>query len=234
LIELCTPLDKVLAVIVTLPAVQVPVPTDVTLSYSVTVEPVTHDMVNAGVALLVILSVLLDPVSEAVSISGIPVVLGAVVFIVIDRLLEADPTFPAVSVSFALMLAWVAADNVDAVMVTVLPAQVPVPILVTLSYNVTVLPVVHTTVNDGVVLFVILSVLLAPVSEADVISGVPVPVGAVVLIVIDSDDEYTDVFPAASVCFARIVVCVPLPNTADVIVTVDPAHVPVPIEVTLL
>lgn len=40
-------------------------------------------------------------------------------------------------------------------------------------------------------------------------------------------------FPARSVCLALIVECVPSPRTAEVMVTVLPAHVPVPIEVTL-
>lgn len=58
---------------------------------------------------------------------------GRVVSIVILRLPEAEETFPTVSVCLALIDACVQAERVDAVMLTVLPAQVPVPIEATLS-----------------------------------------------------------------------------------------------------
>jgi hypothetical protein len=64
--------------------------------------------------------------------------------------------------------------------------------------------VTQETVNDGVVLLVLLSVLDVPVSVPAVMSGVPVAAGAMVSIVIVSAEEFTDTFPAVSVCLALI------------------------------
>ena len=87
-------------------------------------------------------------------------------------------------------------------------------------------------VNCGVVLLVISSVLLLPVSVAAVMSGVPGAASAVVSIVTDKLDDATLWLPAGSVCRA-LMLCAPVPRVAAVSVTVLPAHVPaVPVAVT--
>ena len=72
-----------------------------------------------------------------------------------------------------MILAWVPSERAEAVIVTVPPAQVPVPIEVTLSYRVTTEPVTQETVNVGVVSEVLLSVEELPESVPAVMSGVP-------------------------------------------------------------
>ena len=81
---------------------------------------------------------------------------------------------------------------------------------------------------------VILSVEEVPVSDPAVISGaVTGAVGAVVSIVIERFEEATELFPAASVCLAFMVACVPTDNVEAVMVTVEEAQTPVPTDVTL-
>src|SRR6266404_8251437 len=69
---LCTPPERVEAVIVMVEEAQTPDPTEVTLSNKVTVEFVTHEIVKSGVVLEVILSDEVAPESVAAVISGVP------------------------------------------------------------------------------------------------------------------------------------------------------------------
>ena len=88
------------------PPVAVVVPLEVTPSKSSTVLPDSAVPVKVNrVVFWVMLSVDDDPVSSAASRSGVEGVVGAVASIVIERLLDADDTFPAASVCVALMLA---------------------------------------------------------------------------------------------------------------------------------
>ncbi len=112
---------------------QVPVPIDVVLSYNVTVRPVSQEIMKVGVVSLVILSVVEEPLSVPVVMSGVPVAPGFVTSMVIERLLDAAELLPARSVCLAFMVACVPSVNAEEVIVIVLDAQVPVPIDVTLS-----------------------------------------------------------------------------------------------------
>jgi hypothetical protein len=85
-------------------AAAVPLPTCVFPSKIVTVLPASAVPVNVGVVLLVILSVLDDPLSLAAVRSGVEGAAGAVVSIVMVNALEATETFPAASVALAVIL----------------------------------------------------------------------------------------------------------------------------------
>ena len=63
-----------------------------------TVEPVTQDMVKAGVVSFVMLSVLDEPESVAAVRSGVPGAASAALSIVIEKFADAAEAFPAVSV----------------------------------------------------------------------------------------------------------------------------------------
>ncbi len=129
----------------------------------------------------------------------------AVVSMVIKRFPEAAETLPAASVCLAFIVAWAPEESVDEVIVTVPPAQVPVPTEVTLSKSVTTDPVTQEMVKSGVVSLVILSVEEVPESVAAVMSGVPGAASAVVSIVIERLPEAAEMLPAGSVCLAFIV-----------------------------
>ncbi len=199
----CTPPPRVEVVIVYTPPEQTPEPTAVAPSYIVTVSPLVQLPVNVGVVSLVLLSVEDDPVSDAAIRSGADVgALGEVVSIVIERLPEAADVLPAGSVCFAFMVVCAPSESADAVMVTGEDAHTALPTGVVLSYNVTVAPTSQVMVKLGVVSEVILSVDDEPVSEAVIKSGVPGAAGVLVSIVTDKLADATEMFPAASVCFA--------------------------------
>ena len=87
---------------VTVEEAQVSLPTEVTLSYKVTVSPETQEIVKSGVVSLVILSVLEDPESVPVVISGVPGAASAVVSMIIvfwPAIDDAPPTVGRVSVA---------------------------------------------------------------------------------------------------------------------------------------
>ncbi len=130
---------------------------------------------------------------------------GTVVSMVMDRFEDTVETLPAESVCFAFMVVCAPSDNVEAAIVTVDEAQVPEPTEVTLSYNVTVLPVTQEIVNDGVTFEVMLSVADVPLSVPAVMSGVPGAESAVASMVIDRFDEAVETLPAGSVCLAFMV-----------------------------
>ena len=69
-------------------------------------------------------------------------------------------------------------------------------------------PFVQLPLNVGFVLFVMLSVLLEPVSVAAVMSGAARAAGAVVSIVMERLELWSEVLPAASVCTA-VTLCAP-------------------------
>jgi hypothetical protein len=89
-------------------------------------------------------------------------------------------------------------------------------------------PSTQETVKAGVLLFVVLSVFDDPVSVPAVMSGVPVAAGAVESMVTEREDELTDAFPAASLCFAVIRYTPSVLRVEEVTSTVDDAQVPVP------
>src|SRR3989344_5385380 len=107
---------------------------------------------------------------------------GAVVSMVTERLLEAEETLPAASVCLAFIVARLASERAEEVMVTVLEEQAPEPTEVMLSYKVTVAPLSQEMAKSGVVSEVMLSVEEEPLSVPAVISGVPGAEGAVVSI----------------------------------------------------
>lgn len=194
----CVPLVNVVAVIVTVEATHVPEPFDVALSYKVTIAPVSQEIVKSGVLSDVLLSVLEEPRSVAEVISGIPGADGVAVSITIERFPDATEIFPAISVCFAFIVAWVPSVKVVEVMVTVDAEQVPEPFDVTLSYRVTVDPVSQEMVKSGVLSDVLLSVD-TPESVAEVMSGVPGAAGVEVSILIERFPDATE--PS---CFALI------------------------------
>ncbi len=77
---------------------QVPVLSVIASTLKVTVDPFAQETIKSGVVSLVILSVFDVPLSVAVAMSGVPVALGAVVSMVIERFEEMIDTFPALSV----------------------------------------------------------------------------------------------------------------------------------------
>ena len=79
------------------------VPTTVPPFFKLTVLPTTQVISKVGVLSEVILSVLDEPVSEAVCKSGVPVATGAVVSIVTDRAKLLLLIFPAASVCLAMI-----------------------------------------------------------------------------------------------------------------------------------
>ena len=83
---------------------QVPVPSVVEDSLSVTVLPVRQETVKVGVLSDVLLSVEEEPVSEASVRFGVPGASEGVVVIVIERPEEAEETLPAGSVWVAVTL----------------------------------------------------------------------------------------------------------------------------------
>jgi hypothetical protein len=193
--------DSVEAVIVTVPPAQSPVPmTPSTDEESVTVDPVTHESVKSGVVSLVALSVEEVPVSVPAVISGVPVAASAVVSIVTERPVDTGEIFPPTSVCLPVIVA-VHSDNVEAVIVTVPPAQSPVPMTPsTDEESVTVDPVTQPKVKSGVVLAVLLSESEGPVSVPAVISGASVAASAVVsTIKTRTGAESALTFPAGSV-----------------------------------
>ena len=154
------------------PAAATPVPTTVVPSYRVTVLLASAVPVKTGVVMLVMLSVLDLPVSDAAVISGADGATGAIVSIVTDRADDTTLTLPATSVAVAEML-WTPFAKDDVVtMVHVPPVTTPEPIAVAPSNRVTVLPASAVPVNVGVTTLVMLSVLDAPLSEAASRSGV--------------------------------------------------------------
>lgn len=107
--------------------------------------------------------------------------LGATASTVVVKPAEALLTFPAASVTLAVMV-WLPLLKADDVMLQLPPVAVAVPrtVVPSVSYKVTVLPASAVPVKVGVVLLVMLSVLDDPVSEALVMSGVLGAEGAVV------------------------------------------------------
>lgn len=175
LIEVWVLTERAEEVIVIVEEAQEPEPTEVTLSYKVTVVPVSQEIVKSGVVSLVILSESDVPESVATVMSGVPVIAWAV-SIVTDKLAEAVDvleTLPCESVCLAFMEECVPSERVEEVMVTVEDEHDPVPTEVVLSYKVTVDPVSQEMVKSGVESLVMLSVLDMPESVAEVMSGVP-------------------------------------------------------------
>ena len=88
---------------VTLDALQVPLPSSVAPLNRLTVSPLTHEIVKFGVVVLVTSSVEDVPVSVPAVISGVPGAADAVVSIVMLSVAEV-PVLPAVSVWRALIV----------------------------------------------------------------------------------------------------------------------------------
>src|SRR5437879_5134243 len=90
------------------------------------------------------------------------------------------------------------------------PVATPVPTAVPPLKIVTVLFASAVPLKVGVVALVMLSVLLLPVSEAAIRSGVDGALGAVVSIVTDRAPDATLTFPAMSVTFSvAVMLCTP-------------------------
>jgi len=160
-------------VIVTVPPEQVPEPTDVTLSYKVTVSVPEHVSVKAGVVLDVMLSVFDEPVSVPAVMSGVPGAASAVESMVTESDGEAVEVFPAGSVNFVVMTKVPSGVRAEVVMLNAEAEHTAVPTSEAPAYILTVSPVVQEPVKVGVVLLVTLSVDDEPVSEPAVMSGVP-------------------------------------------------------------
>jgi len=104
-VMLCTPSLRLLVVIVALVELATTEPTAVPPSKMVTVlADATDPMVNVGVLLLVMLSVVEVPVSVAAVRSGVPGAARAAVSMVTLRPVKAAETFPATSVAFAVIV----------------------------------------------------------------------------------------------------------------------------------
>ena len=157
------PAAKVAAVIVQFPPVATPVPITVVPSNTVTMLPASAVPVKVGLATSVMLSVLDTPVSDAAIRSGADGIAGAIVSMVIDKAPDAALTLPVTS-AILVVMAWVPAARVAAVMVHVPAVATPVPISLAPSYSVTVSPISAMPVKVGFVTFVILSVLEIPLS----------------------------------------------------------------------
>jgi hypothetical protein len=100
----CTPLDNVEEVIVQFPSPSATAdPTCVAPSNNFTVLPASAVPLKVGVVLLVMLSLLDEPLSLAAVRSGVDVAEGAVVSIVIDKPADATDVFPAASVAVAVI-----------------------------------------------------------------------------------------------------------------------------------
>ena len=99
----CTAEVKVDAVTATGEAAQATEPTMVPPSFICTVLPTAHVILKVGVSSEVILSVLEEPVSEAICKSGVPGAAGAVVSIVTDSAALVELVFPAGSTCLAVI-----------------------------------------------------------------------------------------------------------------------------------
>ena len=138
-----------------------------TLELRMTVLEASDVPVRVGVVSLVILSVLLLPLSDAADRSGADGALGTVVSITMARPLEAAEVLPTPSVDVAVSV-WLVAVSVLAVIDQLPdPSEVTDPMAPsTLESSETVTLASAVPVIVGVVSFVMLSVLLEPVSEA--------------------------------------------------------------------
>jgi len=165
---------------------------------------------NSNVLALVIPSELELPVSLAVASVGALGVVGEVVSIVTDRLLEALLTLPAVSLALAVRVCApslkveLVIDHLPEPSAVVAPSTV----LPSVSYKVTVALASEVPLKIGVVVLVRSSLLLVPLSSALLKSGVPGALGAVVSIVISKLLEALLTLPAVSVTLA-VSVCAP-------------------------
>ena len=222
----CTPAERADEVIVTVDDEQAPVPTEVKLSYKVTVLPLTQETVKSGVVSDVILSVDEEPESVVAVISGAPGAASATVSIVTDKLEEDPDWFPAGSVCFVVMV-WEPFERDDAVTVAGLDEQVAEPTEAAPSYKVTVAFTSQVDVKDGVLSLVILSVEDEPVSDEAMRSGAPGAAGAVVSMTNVLTERGLLGFEAASVTVIVQLECVPalrvlnvtvlLPDEAEVV-----------------
>ena len=129
---------------------------------------------------------------------------GAVVSTVIDRASDALDTFPATSVTFAVM-AWPPFERglLESTVKLQFPllSAVVVPKELLPAKSSTVLLASAVPVKVGVVSPVMLSVLELPVSEEGARSGVD-GIAVDVSMVIDREADALDTFPATSVAFA--------------------------------
>ena len=161
---------------------------------------------NSNVLALVIPSELELPVSLAVASVGALGVVGEVVSIVTDRLLEALLTLPAVSVALAVMVCMPSVSCTVLVIdqIPVVPSAVSVPstVMPSVSYKVTVALFSALPVKVGKVVLVMSSLVLVPLSLPASKSGVSGAPGAVVSISTTSPLEALLTLPAVSVAFA--------------------------------
>ena len=184
-----------------------------------------------GVVSLVMLSALLAPESEPLASTGVPEAPGAVLSIVTVRLLDAAPTLPAVSVTLAVRV-WV--PSASALVVTdQLPelsaVAVPSTVVPFVSYSVTVLPgSAPAPLTVGVLLLVMLSVLLVPLSELANTSRPVGALGAVVSIVTESEEDAPLSLPAASLALTVSVWLPPASVLAVMVQLPEPSAVVVP------
>ena len=232
-VSVWAPLARIELVIVQLPdpsAVAVPSTVVPLVSYKATVAPASDVPVRVGVVILVRLSVVDDPLSDATIRSG---ALGAatMVSMVTTNPAEATLALPAVSDCFAVR---VCAPSASAVLtIDQFPetsaVAVPNTVVPLVSYRVTVAPATAPLpVKVGVVVLVTLSVVDAPLSDAVARSGALTAAGATVSTVTANPADATLALPAGSVCFA-VTVCAPSARVELVIDQFpDPSAVAVP------
>src|SRR5437588_500300 len=177
-VMLCVPSLNVLLVMLQLPLPSaVVVPSTVLPSSNTTALLASAVPEKVGVVTLLMLSVLELPLSLAAIRSGTETA-GPVVSMVMLSPAEADETLPATSVALAVMLCVPSVRVLLASDALPLPAAA-LPTTIAPSKRVTVKPDVAATVNVGVVLLVMLSVLELPLSLVAVKSGAPGATGAV-------------------------------------------------------
>src|SRR5207253_2213679 len=134
------PEDSVEVVMLQLPLPStVPLPTWLAPSNSVTVLFASAVPGSEEGRVVVRLSVLDEPESEAVARSGVDGAAGAAVSMVTERLPEAVPVLPAASIALAVIV-WLPEASVEVAMLQLpLPSAVPLPTWVAPSNSVTVL-----------------------------------------------------------------------------------------------
>ena len=234
-VKVWAPALSVLVVMLQLPkpsAVVVPSTVVPSVSYNLMVAPASAPLpVMVGVVALVRLSELLLPVSEPDARSAAFGAAGAKVSMVTVRAADAALVLPAASVALVVNVWLPALSVLDVMLQLPEPSAVAVPstVVPSVSYNFTVAPAsTPLPVMVGVVKLVMLSALLAPVSEPLARSGAFDADGAVVSIVTVSPADAALVLPATSVTLV-VSVCAPLVNVLDVMLQLpEPSAVAVP------
>jgi hypothetical protein len=169
------------------------------------------------------------PVSLAALNTGAVGATGNTVSTVTEELAVLTDRFPATSAAFAVIV-WVPLVNALEVTEYAVEVAVMLPTATEPSKRNMGVPAVVEPENVGVGSFVILSVVLRPVSLAAVSTGAPGAAGAVTSMVTIVPDEMGPALSAMSVAFA-VIVFVLSGRALDVILYAPDVACPVPIAV---